>query len=131
MPRLPRLGELLVAAGLLTPDQVEQALRAQVLWGGRLGTNLVELHYLELDPLSRALGRQHHLPAALARHFEKADPELQARLPPEIAERFSCVPLLRMGPDKHVVIAAAAPLTPRQLAIIASALAVDVARLVP
>jgi len=54
---MPRLGELLVAAGLLTPEQVEQALRAQVLWGGRLGTNLVELHYLELDPLSAMLGR--------------------------------------------------------------------------
>jgi hypothetical protein len=128
---MPRLGELLVAAGLLTPEQVEQALRAQVLWGGRLGTNLVELHYLELDPLSRALGRQHHLPAALARHFEKADPELQAQLSPEIADRFSCLPLLRMGPDPHIVIAAATPLAPRQLAIIADELAVDVARLVP
>ena len=94
---MPRLGELLVAAGLLTADQVEQALRAQVLWGGRLGTNLVELHHLELDPLSQVLGRQHHLPAALARHFEKADAELQHRLSPEIAERFSCVPLVRMG----------------------------------
>ena len=128
---MPRLGELLVAAGLLTPEQVEQALRAQVLWGGRLGTNLVELHYLELDPLSKVLGRQHHLPPALARHFEKADAELQALLPPQIAERFSCLPLLRMGPEQHVVIAAVAPLTSRQLAIIAGALAVDVARLVP
>jgi len=36
-----------------------------------------------------------------------------------------------MGPDQHVVIAAVAPLTPRQLAIIAGELAVDVARLVP
>lgn len=128
---MPRLGELLVAAGLLTPEQVEQALRAQVLWGGRLGTNLVELHYLELDPLSTALGHQHHMPAALARHFEKADPELQARMPVELAERFSCVPLLRMGPDQHVAIAAQAPLGPRQLNLIAAALAVDVTRLVP
>ncbi len=128
---MPRLGELLVAAGLLTAEQVEQALRAQVLWGGRLGTNLVELHYLELDPLSRVLARQHHLPAALARHFEKADPELQAQLPPDLAERLSCLPVLRVGPDPHVVIAAAAPLTPPQLAIIAGELAVDVAQLVP
>src|SRR3954470_7950920 len=128
---MPRLGELLVAAGLLGAEQVEQALRAQVLWGGRLGTNLVELHYLELDPLSRVLGRQHHLPPALARHFEKATPELQAQLAPEIAERFSCLPLLRMGPEQHVVIAAVAPLTPRQLAIIAGALAGDVARVAP
>jgi hypothetical protein len=128
---MPRLGELLVAAGLLAAEQVDQALRAQVLWGGRLGTNLVELHLLELDPLSQALGRQHQMPAALARHFEKADPELQHRLSPEIAERFSCIPLLQMGPERHVVVASVGPLAPRQLAIIADELVVDIARLVP
>jgi hypothetical protein len=128
---MARLGELLVAAGLLTVEQVEQALRAQVMWGGRLGTNLVELHYLALDPLSKVLGRQHRLPAALARHFEKADPALQRMLSPDLAERFSCVPLLRMGPEQHVVVASPAPLSPSQLAIIAGELAVDVERLVP
>src|SRR5215470_8078287 len=128
---MPRLGELLVAAGLLAVEQVEQALRAQVLWGGRLGTNLVELHYLELDPLSKALGRQHRLPAALARHFEKADPALQRLLPAELAERFSCIPLLRMGPEGHVVVASLAPLAPRPIAVIAEALAIETARLVP
>jgi hypothetical protein len=128
---MPRLGELLVAGGLLTPEQVEQALRAQVMWGGRLGTNLVELHFLELDALSTALGRQHHLPAVLARHFEKADPMLQRMLSADFAERFSCVPVLRMGPERHIVIAAIAPLLPRQLAIIADELAVDIHKLVP
>ena len=128
---MARLGEQLVAAGLLTVDQVEQALRAQVMWGGRLGTNLVEQHYLELDPLSAALGRQHRLPAALARHFEKADPALQRMLSPDFAERFSCLPLLRMGHEQHVVIASIAPLQPRQLAIIADELAVDIRQLVP
>jgi hypothetical protein len=128
---MARLGELLVAAGLLAAEQVDQALRAQVLWGGRLGTNLVELHYLELDPLSKALGRQHRLPAALARHFDKADPELQRMLSPELAERFSCVPLLRMGPDGHVVVASLTPLQPRQIAVLAEELGVDVPRLVP
>src|SRR5512132_2233572 len=100
---MPRLGELLVAAGLLTAEQVEQALRAQVAWGGRLGTNLVELHLLDLDALSRMLGRQHRMPAALAKHFDKADAALQRLLSADFAERFSCVPLLRMGPEQHVV----------------------------
>ena len=75
-----RLGELLVAAGLLDADKLEQALRAQIVWGGRLGTNLVELGFIDLDELSRALGRLHGVPAALARHFEKADPVLQRRI---------------------------------------------------
>ncbi|HET9622126.1 MAG TPA: hypothetical protein VFP84_12220 [Kofleriaceae bacterium] len=128
---MARLGELLVAAGVVTAEQVEQALRAQVMWGGRLGTNLVELHHLELDTLSKILGRQHGMPAALARHFEKADPDLQRMLSIDFAERFSCLPLLRMGPAQHVVVASIAPLTARQLAIVADELAVDVGRLVP
>ena len=128
---MPRLGELLVAAGLVTREQVERALRAQVLWGGRLGTNLVELHFLELDPLSKALARQFQRPAALARHFDKADPALQRLLSPDFAERFSCVPLLRMGPEGHVVVASVAPLWPRQLAIIADELGVELNQLVP
>ena len=65
------------------PRRLEQALRAQVVWGGRLGTNLIELGCIDLDSLSRALGRQHGLPAALARHFEKADRESPAQLSPD------------------------------------------------
>jgi len=90
---MARLGELLVASRLLTADQIDQALRAQVIWGGRMGTNLVELGFLDLDELSSALGRQHRLPAALARHFDKADAAWQQRLSPDLAERFACVPI--------------------------------------
>jgi hypothetical protein len=127
---MPRLGELLVAAGLLTTEQVDQALRAQVIWGGRLGTNLVELHLIDLDALSKALGRLHRLPAALAAHFDRADPALQRALPAELAERLSCIPVMRTGPTPHVVIAALGPLAPHQLAGLAEALAIDRARLV-
>src|SRR5215510_2327514 len=102
---MARLGELLVAGGLLTIEQVEQALRAQVMWGGRLGTNLIELGYLDLDTLSSVLGRQHRLPAALARHFDKADPDLQRRLDADIAERYSVVPIRAAGQKKMLVYA--------------------------
>lgn len=122
---MPRLGELLVASGSLTTEQVEQALRAQVMWGGRLGTNLIELGYLDLDTLSKLLGRQHHLPAALARHFEKADAVLQQRLSPDVAERYSCVPLLQLAQHRQVAIAVLAPIDRRGIAIIAGELAIE------
>ncbi|HEY5922431.1 MAG TPA: hypothetical protein VIV11_12205, partial [Kofleriaceae bacterium] len=102
---MARLGEHLVAARLLEQDQIERALRAQVLWGGRLGTNLIELGLLDLDGISRALGRQQHVPAALARHFEKADRELQERLSVELAKQWSVVPLLHVGPEQKIAIA--------------------------
>lgn len=129
---MARLGELLVAAGLVTTDQVEQGLRAQVMWGGRLGTNLVELGHLDLDELARMLGRQNRLPPALARHFDRADPALQKRLPAHLAERYSVVPLFCSGKLKdRIVIVSTAPLGRDMISHLAHALGVPAARLLP
>lgn len=128
---MARLGELLVDAGVLTAEQIEQALRAQVMWGARLGTNLIELGFLDLDELSSALGQQHNLPAALARHFEKVDRELQHLLSPDVAHKLATVPLLRVGPHRQVVIASTSPLSPKALAIVADELEVDPTMLIP
>jgi len=127
---MSRLGELLVATGLLTAEQLERALRAQVMWGARLGTNLVELGLIELEDLTGHLGRQHNLPAAFARHFEKVDRELQLLLPPEVAESFCCVPLMRTGARRDIVLAAASPLPRKALTMIAEELFVEPARLI-
>lgn len=58
------LGELLLSDGTLRADQLEEALAAQVIHGGRLGTNLVELGHLSEEQLARALGKQHGIAAA-------------------------------------------------------------------
>lgn len=123
---MARLGELLVAAGMLTPEQVEQALRAQVIWGGRFGTNCVELGFIDLDKVAVALGRQHRMPPALARHFERSDPAVQKRLSPDVAEKFSCVPLLLAGPNHaQLIVASTKPLAPKAIAIIADEVGVE------
>jgi hypothetical protein len=101
---------MLVEDELLTQEQVAEALRAQVMWGGRLGTNLVELGYVTLDDLTRALGRQHGLPAALKSHFQRGESSLQRRLSARLAEKHSVVPIMRAG--KGTVIASLSPLTP-------------------
>ncbi len=59
-----RLGELLLTEKLVQKDQLEEALETQVVHGGRLGTNLVELGFLQEVDLARMLGRQHTLPFA-------------------------------------------------------------------
>ncbi|CAN5327920.1 hypothetical protein BH11MYX1_BH11MYX1_43540 [soil metagenome] len=99
------------------------------MWGGRLGTNLIELGLIDLDELSRALGRQHELPAALARHFDRADPALQAELPAELAERYGCVPLLHLA-DGKIALAGMDPIDAEGLAEIAAALGVEPSELV-
>ncbi len=126
-----RLGELLVATGQLTAEQVEQALRTQILWGGRLGSVLVELNLIDLEMLTRALASLHQMPAALAQHFEQVMPELQARLPAEIAALWLCIPITRLpGDDVRLAIAVAGPLTEAAQLEIATHLGVEPEQLV-
>ena len=126
-----RLGELLIADGRLSEEQIEQGLRAQVLWGGRLGTNLVELGLLDLDELSWLLARLHRVPVALARHFAQPDTGLQQRLGAALAERWQCVPLARLAEDPpRIGIAATTPLPDQAVAEIAAAFGEEPAAIV-
>jgi hypothetical protein len=52
-----RLGERLLAERLISDAQLQEALEAQVVHGGRLGTNLVELGHLKEGDLARVLGQ--------------------------------------------------------------------------
>jgi len=113
---MARIGELLVAAGKITPAQLEEGLRAQVLYGGRLGTNLVELFHLDLDAIALALARQQGIPAALGKHFERCDVTVQARIPAVIAERLSVVPIGRLADRRErIAIASSDRLPPDAL----------------
>jgi hypothetical protein len=58
------LGEVLIRDGSVSADGVEEALMAQALRGGRLGTNLLELGLISEPVLAQALGAQHQLPHA-------------------------------------------------------------------
>jgi hypothetical protein len=44
-----KLGTLLLRNAAIGLAQLEAALRNQVLYGGRLGTNLVELGFIDLE----------------------------------------------------------------------------------
>jgi hypothetical protein len=52
------LGELFVEKGLLSEEQLEQALREQAATGGRLGDKLVDLGYVTRHALARLLAEQ-------------------------------------------------------------------------
>jgi hypothetical protein len=101
-----RIGEQLISCGLISPVQLDEALRAQVIYGGRLGTNLVELGHLDLDQLADQLGTQHGLAAALQHHFEASDRVLQGQFPALLAAQLAAVPLsLVPAPAKMAAVA--------------------------
>src|SRR5882672_10140725 len=74
---MAKIGEVLVREGHLTQEGLEEALDWQVLYGGRLGTNLLELKLVEEEQLARALGKQ--LGAEVAWGDLSVDPALCPR----------------------------------------------------
>ncbi len=128
---MARLGKVLLGLKLITPGQLKQGVAAQILYGGRLGTNLVELGFLEIDALANALARRRGMPAALRGHFDLVDPEIQERLPARLADRWKVVPLGRLAHDpSRIAVAAMDPLPADGRATVAGCLDVDPEQLV-
>src|SRR5829696_5857343 len=93
-----KLGTLLLRNAAISLTQLEAALRTQVLYGGRLGTNLVELGFLDLDALTAYLAEVTGAPPASHQMFESVDPGLIARFGGDRASRHGAFPL-RLVPD--------------------------------
>jgi len=111
-----RIGERLLEAGLITVEQLENALQGQVVQGGRLGTNLVEREYLNLDQLSEHLAVQRGSRAALSKHFDRCDPWVQERLSPEIAAKWQVIPMGQVAEQELIAVASTDPLPEEALA---------------
>jgi hypothetical protein len=73
-----RLGDLLIAEKQLSPNQLEAAIEAQCLYGGRLGTSLIELGFLSEIEIARTLSRKLRLPYI--------EPKLLMQIPPEVID---------------------------------------------
>ena len=57
-----RLGDLLVRDGLVTPEQLEEALKVQKKTGGRLGKVVIQLGYASEIDVTAALAELHKVP---------------------------------------------------------------------
>jgi hypothetical protein len=92
-----KLGTLLLRNAAIGLAQLEAALRNQVLYGGRLGTNLVELGFLDLEQLSTYLAELSGYPVATPSLLEGADKTLLDKLGSDEAHQLRAVPLRRFG----------------------------------
>lgn len=88
-----KLGDMLVKLGYVTPQQVEEALKSQVIFGGRLGTNLIELGYIDEETLAQALSEKFGVGSAGPDQLMSLAPEVTELLPREIVERYRVVPV--------------------------------------
>jgi hypothetical protein len=88
-----RLGELLVDEQLITQGQLEEALQAQVIFGGKLGTIFIEMGAVSELDMARVLGRQMGVPTITAEQLIDIPENVIATLTPELAEQFQALPV--------------------------------------
>ena len=91
-----RLGDLLVRDGLITREQLQQALSEQKGTGNRLGYTLVKLGFVEETEITKMLARQYRMPAVDLSRFE-VDERIVKLVPADVAIRHTVLPLKREG----------------------------------
>jgi hypothetical protein len=118
-----KLGTRLLRDGVIGLSELEAALRAQVLYGGRLGTNLIELGFLDVDTVGRFLALALQAPEATRDRFERVPLAAIERFGGELARAHSAFPL---GPEidrpDHLGVAVLDPSDAGKQALLAEAL---------
>lgn len=99
MSEKPRIGDILVQAGVIDEMQLSSALGEQARWGHRLGVTLIKMGMVEEGHLVRALATQLDLPvASLA--GKRISEDVIALVPTRVASEHGVIPLFvkKQGP---------------------------------
>ena len=91
-----RLGDLLVADGLLSADQLKKALAEQKGSPEKLGSILVRLNFVNEDQLIGFLSRQYGVPSITLAQLD-IDPDVLKLVPSPIARKYEVIPVRKMG----------------------------------
>jgi hypothetical protein len=89
---MKRVGEALIKSGLITSEQLKLALERQVVFGGRIGTNLVELGILMEEELVRFLSGISKVPPVEREVFADIEEETIACISAKLASKYKIVP---------------------------------------
>lgn len=99
-----KLGETLIEEGLLDPRRLQEALRSQRIFGGSLGSNLLQLGFIDEETLGRVLGRVYGVPVATRADLRGASAEVIALLPIEFTRRHRALPFRVEGHRLHLAL---------------------------
>ncbi|PYS95730.1 MAG: type IV-A pilus assembly ATPase PilB [Acidobacteria bacterium] len=91
-----KLGEMLIKAGLLTPQKLQEALEYQKSNGGKLGFNLVKLSFVKEEDITRVLSQQYGVPAINLAKIEIEESVVKL-IPSEVAQKYLIMPVSRTG----------------------------------
>lgn len=88
-----KIGDMLVKAKMITMDQLDEALKQQVMFGGKLGTNLIELGFVDEEALAFILSERLGVPYVHPSKFENIPKEVIAAIPKEVVEKHKVFPV--------------------------------------
>src|SRR5213594_1682985 len=89
-----RLGDLLVAEGLVKQEQLQRALAEQKGTTEKLGSVLVRLKLVNEEQLTGFLSRQYGIPSITLSQLD-IDPGILRLVPPQIAKKYEVLPVKR------------------------------------
>jgi type IV pilus assembly protein PilB len=95
-PQTRRLGDLLVAEGLITDAQLKQALSEQKGKTDKVGSILVKLGFITEEQLIGFLSRQYGIPSITLNKID-IDAETLRLVPTAIALKYEILPVKRIG----------------------------------
>jgi type IV pilus assembly protein PilB len=90
-----RLGEILLAEGLISPDQLHAAMREHRRSKERLGKVLTQRGFVSEEQLVEVLSKEHGLPSVAIEQYA-ITAEVLALVPVHIARKYDVLPLTRL-----------------------------------
>lgn len=107
-----QLGELLIERGVITKEELEQALQVQKEKGGLIGQILVDLGFAKEEEIAQALTAQFGFPYLPLNNYE-IDPEVIKIIPENVASQYCLIPIDKIG--NSLTIAMSNPLNIRAI----------------
>jgi len=95
-PVTRRIGDLLVAEGLISGEQLAKALAEQKGTTEKLGSILLKLNFIQEEQLIGFLSRQYGIPSITLSQLD-IDPEVLKLVPDTIAKKYEVLPIKRQG----------------------------------
>lgn len=88
-----KIGDMLVQAGIISGEQLGEALKCQVIYGGKIGTNLIELGFISEDAIAGFLSKKLGVPYVNQEALSEIPPNIIQLIPQEMVEKYHVIPV--------------------------------------
>lgn len=99
-----KIGAILLSENLITEEQLAKAIEIQKKEGGRLGSILVRLGFVDEGKIAEFLSQQYGVPYVDLK-TKQIDPKVLSLIPKDLCRKYMVVPFDKAGNTLHVAIA--------------------------